>query len=178
MSHQIDITKFLNPEERVQLEAKLDATTGRDSLMIRIMLEAGPRAQELLNLEARDIDHHYKTITIRGLKGSLTRAIPLYDKTFALLIEYLKTVPGPKIFTIKLRQLQNVWYDFRLCNKKIHCLRHSFAMELFERTENLRLVQTSLGHTNIQSTMVYAQYFYSTTQLRTKVLNHAKQTAS
>jgi len=38
----------------------------------------------------------------------------------------------------------------------IHCLRHTFGVNLLRETKNLRLVQKQMRHSNIQTTCVYA----------------------
>ena len=39
----------------------------------------------------------------------------------------------------------------------VHSLRHAFAMRLFSKTGNLRLVQRALGHRQITTTEIYAR---------------------
>ena len=39
--------------------------------------------------------------------------------------------------------------------KKPHALRHTFAMDLYRETKNIRLVQKALGHSDLSTTMIY-----------------------
>ena len=40
--------------------------------------------------------------------------------------------------------------------KSVHALRHSYAVELYSKEKDLRVVQKQLRHVSIQSTLVYA----------------------
>lgn len=40
--------------------------------------------------------------------------------------------------------------------KSVHALRHSYAVELYSKEKNLRVVQKQLRHVSLQSTLVYA----------------------
>jgi integrase/recombinase XerC len=56
-------------------------------------------------------------------------------------------------------------------HKKLHGLRHTFAIRLYKKTKDIRLVQVALGHRNITNTMVYADYAYSQQELRKLILD-------
>jgi len=40
-----------------------------------------------------------------------------------------------------------------------HLLRHTFATDLLRSTKNIRLVQKSLGHASLSSTMIYTHIY-------------------
>lgn len=40
-----------------------------------------------------------------------------------------------------------------------HTLRHSFATDLLRETKNIRLVQKSLGHSDVSATLIHTHVF-------------------
>jgi site-specific recombinase XerD len=72
---------------------------------------------------------------------------------------------GP-IFDISYKRLHQVWQEWKPVNKKLHSLRHTFAMNLYKKSKDLRLVQTAMGHRSINSTMIYQEYEYTTQEYR------------
>ena len=147
----------------------------RNCLMLSTALRTGARAQELLNLRLGDLNAHDQSVFIRGIKGSNDREIPLQPKFFEQLHAYaLKheatTDSSPVIFAISYNRLRQIWDQYRPTHKKFHCLRHTFAIRLYKKTKDLRLVQVALGHRNITNTMIYADYVYSQTELRRLIL--------
>lgn len=135
-------------------------------LLIELALRTGGRASEILALTKADLNAHEQTVFLKGLKGSNDREIPLSGPLFKRLSLYAENLPRQKIFNISYRQFNRVWEMYRPVPKKLHSLRHTFAIELYKKHRDLRLVQVALGHRNIQNTMVYAEYHYATTELR------------
>jgi integrase/recombinase XerC len=43
-------------------------------------------------------------------------------------------------------------------SKGVHSLRHSFAINLYKKSRDVRFVQVCMGHRNINNTMVYADF--------------------
>ena len=46
--------------------------------------------------------------------------------------------------------------DLYECGKSVHALRHSYAVEYYRRSRDLRGLQKQLGHASIQTTTIYA----------------------
>lgn len=171
--YALNKNKYLLPDELSALEsifAKYFDQSPRDCLVLMLALKTGGRAQEILNLTKSDINDHDETVYIRGIKGSNDREIPLPPSFFKKLLTYSKTVPGDRIFPITYIRLHQIWNHYRPVNKKLHALRHTFAIQLYKKTKDIRLVQLALGHRNVMNTMIYADYVYSQSELRKLIL--------
>lgn len=164
--YQMKKNKFLTEAEEQRLIKSLENANERDRLLIMLALKTGARATELLNISIKDMDPQDRTVHIKGLKGSDDREIPIPTSLFKRLHNYAKASGGAKIFNMGYDNLDRIWNLYRPNGKKFHSLRHTFAMRLFERTQNLRLVQICLGHRSIGNTMIYADYHYKTSQIR------------
>lgn len=141
-------------------------TDRRNSVMILVALHTGARATELLRLRYQDLSLDDKSVMITGIKGSNDREIPLPIWLFKELVKVAAN--EGLIFKISYSRLNKLWHQYRPfgITKRFHSLRHTFAMRLYERTHDLRLVKTALGHRNIQNTMIYAEYSYAQNELR------------
>jgi integrase/recombinase XerC len=136
-----------------------------------LALRTGGRASELLGLRHVDLNTYDSSVFIRGIKGSNDREIPLPAKLFEKLQAYAATVPSSSnLFPIGYHRLRQIWDWYRPVPKKFHSLRHTFAIRLYKKTKDIRLVQVALGHRNITNTMIYADYHYSQEELRKLIL--------
>lgn len=143
----------------------------RDATLLSIALATGGRAQEILNIRKTDLNIYDQSIFIRGLKSSNDREIPIREILFQQVLEVAKSVSGSElIFDIGYHRLRQIWKWYRPIDKKFHCLRHTFAIRLYRKTKDIRLVQVALGHRNITNTMVYADYIYSQQELKKLIL--------
>lgn len=168
--YSINKFKYLSEDEAQDLTQVLLRFPGRDSTILLLLLHTGGRASEILNLRIEDLNTSDESVFIRGLKDSNDRELPIPPWLFKLVLAEARgpgaTEAKPTIFKISYSRLHQIWEHYRPVHKKLHSLRHTFAITLYKRTRDLRLVQVALGHRNIQNTMVYADYIYSQQELR------------
>jgi integrase/recombinase XerC len=174
MRYSLNKNKYLLDHEASALEYLLkrhQEDDARNCLLIWTGLRTGARAQEILNLKVHDLSHYDQTIFIKGLKGSNDREIPV-AKDFFRRLELLANTLGnsEQLFDISYQRLYQIWDVYRPCRKTFHSLRHTFAINLYKKTKDIRLVQVALGHRNINNTMVYADYVYSKEELKKLIL--------
>jgi site-specific recombinase XerD len=132
----------------------------RDRAVILLCREAGLRRAEIATLPWSGVQP--RTLTVTG-KGRRTRTLPLSPALSAALA----ALSGPRRGHVILNDTGGRWtpnalgihVNGRLLTRwgvTLHQLRHTFAMELYERTGDLGLVAQALGHASVQTTQVYA----------------------
>lgn len=165
----------LTREEVKRIMGKVD--TFHNRVYLQTVYSCGLRLQEGLYLQISDIDGARKMIHIHRGKGAKDRYVPLPDAILDLLRRYWLTHRNPKLIfpavgrtrnlapksTIPM-SIEGVQGGFRRAkidagiNKQsvsVHTLRHSYATHLLEAGVNLRVIQKYLGHSNIETTMIY-----------------------
>jgi site-specific recombinase XerD len=137
----------------------------------------GLRLTEALNLEVSDIDSSRMMLHVHRGKGAKDRFVPLPKTTLAILRTHWKTHRNPRLlFPAWGRDsrsastadtpmaISSVQGAFRAAKRQaaiakrgvsIHTLRHSYATHLLEAGVNLRVIQQNLGHSSLETTMVY-----------------------
>ena len=134
------------------------------------------RLQEGLHLQVRDIDSQRMLVHVHCGKGAKDRYVPLPQRTLVILRRHWLTHRDPiwlfpatrgdqrqatpttspmghhGVQQAMRRVVQEL--NFRK-TVTIHTLRHSYATHLLEAGVNLRLIQQYLGHSSLQTTMVY-----------------------
>jgi site-specific recombinase XerD len=137
--------------------------------ILAIAYGAGLRVSEVCALKPTDIDSQRMLIHVRRGKGNKDRYVLLGETMLALLREYYQNArrkgdylfPGQKpqnpLTPTAIRHVLKKVAAQAGLSKKItpHTLRHSFATHLLETGYDLRVVQTLLGHTSIQTTQRY-----------------------
>ncbi len=172
--YALNKNKYLLDPEHHHLEMTLQRykfKEPRNCLAILVALKTGARAQEVLNLKKSDMNPYDQSLYIKGLKNSNDREIPVEESLFEDLELFTRgfALTDP-IFDLTYHRLRQIWCEYRPIPKKFHCLRHTFAIRLYKKTRDIRLLQVALGHRNVANTMIYADYVYSQTELRRLIL--------
>lgn len=137
----------------------------------------GLRLHEGLSLQVSDIDGQRLQVHVHRGKGAKDRYVPLPQDTLMLLRAYWRTHRNKTwLFPATGRDQKqsptapepmsrnSVQGAFRQAKQRaaitktglaIHALRHAYATHLLEAGVNLRLIQRYLGHTRLETTMVY-----------------------
>ena len=154
--------KYLLKSEQVELERLLEkyrSSDLRDTTMLLFMLKSGLRPGEVLKVLWSDINFDDGYIFIRTSKGGPERRFPLTED---LLSRFLGLGPGEgceRVFKIKYNRFLQIWQKYRPVEKRLHSLRHTFAVNLYKKSRNdVRLVQQALGHCGLQTTSIYLQF--------------------
>jgi integrase/recombinase XerD len=145
----------------------------RNKTMLELMYSTGIRVSELLDLSTHDIYLNDKNLLVHG-KGNKQRLLPIPQATMEYLLHYIKVtrfkLKNDKVTDTlflnnrggKLTRM-GFWKILRKCALEAgikshispHTIRHSFATHLLEAGANLRIVQTLLGHSSLDTTQIY-----------------------
>lgn len=176
MAYQLNHTKYLSDAEASELESTLwtysiqDRWT-RDCLLLLVLLYTGARASEALAVRWDWLDLQRGTILIKGVKGSNDREIPLPGLLCASLGDFADRprTADPRIFPISYSRLKAIWEQFRPNRKKLHSLRHTFAIRQLKKHGRIDVIKRLLGHKNVTNTMIYADYAFTDAEFRALV---------
>jgi site-specific recombinase XerD len=137
-------------------------------ILLSLIYSAGLRSQEAINLKISDIDFERKTIHIRQSKYKKDRMVPLSEYMAKGLRKYFSIEhPYTWIFNGKEADgrysVKGLSWVMRQALKKtgitkdvsLHSLRHSYATHLLEDGVNILTIKSLLGHSNIDTTMIY-----------------------
>ena len=153
------------------------ATPFHNQAYFTTVYSLGLRLHEGLCLQVSDIDGQRLQVHSHRGKGAKDRYVPLPADTLALLRTYWQTHRHPTwLFPATGRDhtqsptaaspmsRSSVQGAFRKAKQRagitktgvaIHTLRHSYATHLLEAGVNPRLIQRYLGHTQLETTMLY-----------------------
>lgn len=166
----------ISVEEMKQLLDSLpmdDSLSFRNKVMMEMLYATGMRVSELLGLTIHDLFFKQTMILVRG-KGSKQRYVPYLKSLNPLLNTYLNLHRNVLLkekqtdilflnrFGGKLSRM-GFWKILRQAciragikrDVSPHTFRHSFATHLLEAGVGLRIVQSLLGHSSINTTQIY-----------------------
>ncbi len=159
--------QHLKGTEQERLLNTLAKTEGfeamRDHALFHLMLATGIRLGAALALDVGDIDLDAGEVLLRKTKGNGSRTVFLSKSLENHLRIFLAGKYDGSVFTtttgtrICHRQAQRrfaQWRDLAGLSKRLHphSLRHTFATDLYRRTEDVLLVKEALGHRSVAST--------------------------
>ena len=130
----------------------------RDQLMVLLDWRSGLRRAELANLLVRDV--HGDAVIVRAGKNKKDRMVPLPHNVAGRLHEFIKNKrPDERVLGLKPASLGMKIKQFALKaglnNIHTHTLRHKFATDVLESGTNVKVLQTLLGHENLNTTEIY-----------------------
>lgn len=174
-----------------------DATSKRDLAIFMLMSVEGLRTIEIHRMSDSDINFERNTIFIHG-KGKDSYIYPCED-TVNVLKSYLNTRPEPipdkdgiptfigftpKFFGQRISRNGIRWsvnhillaVDKKKKGSSCHTLRHSCGTNLYQETQDLRLVQDTLRHSDPQTTARYAHVTDRQRNRRTSAISPIRDT--
>ncbi|MBP86872.1 MAG: integrase [Planctomycetaceae bacterium] len=170
---------------RQVLQIVAAANTQRMAVYFWTVYTLGLRMQEGLNLQVGDIDSERGMVHMHRGKGAKDRYIPLPTSTIELLRQYWVThrhrrwlfpadgrehglnkrtlsKNGPSTATTPMSPtavqgaIKKITQQIDFGKKvSLHTLRHSYATHLLEAGVSLKAIQKYMGHSSLQTTMVY-----------------------
>lgn len=163
----------------------------RNRAMLGIMLYAGLRSAETLNLLVTDVDLTNAVIHVNCGKGAKDRVVPMSSTLRQYLLEYQRDrerMGKQSVFLFTpvqrdqrlskggLRRMIDRTRKKSGVNFSAHKLRHTFATLMLEGGCDLFSLQKMMGHSNIQTTTIYLSA--SAEMLQAQIAKHPLDVAS
>ena len=140
----------------------LESGSKRDFAIVTLLVYAGLRRSECVNLKLDQVDLIAKEIRVIG-KGDKQRLVYINDRIAAAIREYLKerNADSPYLFASRqcaklsasrINQIFNQYSD-TITPKT---LRHFFCSNALENGYSIHEVANQAGHSNVQTTLIYS----------------------
>jgi site-specific recombinase XerD len=171
--------------------------TFHNHVFLSTVYSCGLRLHEGLHLEVSDIDSQRMMIHVHRGKGAKDRYVPLPQSTLHLLRQYWRTHHHPRLVFPALGRTRtaineaihpmaksSVQGAFRQAKREagllkkgvaVHTLRHSYATHLLEAGVNLRVIQRYLGHSRLETTMLYLHLTQKGQEDACQLINHVME---
>jgi site-specific recombinase XerD len=159
------LPSILSQEEVLQI---ITATQNlKHRAIIALIYSCGLRISELVNLKLADFYIERKQLIVKNGKGRKDRYVSLADSFLPLLSNYYHSYK-PKLFFVEGQKggkysAESVRQFLKKSSLKSgitknvtpHTLRHSYATHLLENGVDIRYIQSLLGHSKPETTMIY-----------------------
>lgn len=156
------------PFTDVQIDALRQACADpRERAVIETLSSSGVRVAELCNLDIADVDFNDKIIRVRNGKGGKDRTVYITDVAKLYIQKYLDSRKDnfPQLINNKnyermraggiRNMLKTIGKRAEVDNVHPHRFRRTLATNLARRGMPVQEIQKILGHSNIQTTMMY-----------------------
>lgn len=183
--NKAEVIEYMSMSAVSAIVEEIDVSTSlglRDRTFLILMYDTGARIQEMVNIKVCDLRFgRTPTIILHG-KGGKDRAVPMMEKTVEYLKKYFadfhESIPfqsdRPLFYAVTHGELhaltdRRMRYVIKEYGKKArnncievpenvypHMFRHSRAMHLYQNGMDLTLVSQWLGHSNLETTQIYA----------------------
>lgn len=169
-----EVQRFLNGIDTYPF--KHQDLGARNRLLLKTIIYTGIRVGEALNLKIKDItlDGDFYVIQVRG-KGNKPRVVMIKAKNlgsdFSLWINSRPNeVENDLLFCNHKGKKLTQAYVSRIVEQVLltngirkekngaHMLRHSFATLLYQKSQDLVLVQEALGHASVETSRIYTHF--------------------
>jgi len=160
---KLDINKIKDYLEQLKIT---NLETARESILLKLSLFSGARRGELSAIRVDDFIEDDELYIINTIgKGSKERILYISKELVNKELIWLNNNGNSYIAVSKNNKIMNGSQIYKLLNsiyKKIginysgvHILRHTFAKDMIARDVNITTIQELLGHSSIQTTMIY-----------------------
>lgn len=164
-------------------------------ILFALLYDCGLRCMEVRRLQLKDIDMDRRMLHIRQSKGKKDRYVPIGNVLAIGLQKYIETVQpvkwlfngrgdatieGAKGGDFDSRYAQrSVQYAVSSAVKQaginkdvsVHTLRHTYATHLLEAGTDIMTIQKLLGHSNIDTTMIYLHVMQPSERIPISILD-------
>lgn len=145
-------------------------TDVRDRAILEMLISSGMRVSELCGINRADVNMHERECEVLG-KGNKRRMCYFSAEAELYLNEYLnsRTDDGEALFVAKNRKgarlgksaiekaMRDLGRNAGVSNVHPHRFRRTFATNKLRRGMKLEEIQQLLGHSNIETTLIYAK---------------------
>ncbi|MBY0221666.1 tyrosine-type recombinase/integrase [Sporosarcina aquimarina] len=164
------IPKYLAKEEVAKVREKTDHLWLRNRCIFEFLYSSGCRIDEVYRLNRVDVDLENRIAMVLG-KGKKYRQVHFSEKCANLLEIYVegRLDANPALFVTSNQKANRLSKDMmRLVLKQLgedagitgslhpHRLRHTYATEMLAKGADLLFIADELGHTDVQTTQIYA----------------------